>query len=258
VLSNDNTTPTLIHTYDGFIVFSSEFGGATSTDGSITKFDSNGNIIWSKLFINDMSELTNEVCTYGTACSDGYIFVLKSYSSSSIDNEYFILKTNFLGEEIWRKNVTNLSMGNLDISGNKNILYTVTASNENNLIALFCSEDNNSKSHRIYIVKYDMNGTITNVKNYFDDRDIDPYKLIINRNDDLFIMGLDNTDFGTNTFLELFMSKIDPEGNLEWEAKYGYKNSNELWSGGILTNDGGILVGGSKFRTTQPFGYDHF
>lgn len=258
MVSNDNSPPILLNNTDGYIVLSSEFGGGTSTDGSITKFDIYGNIIWSKLLMNDISEITNDVCIYGTICSDGYAFILKSYYPSSIDNEYFILKTNFLGEEIWRKNVTNLSMGNLDVLGNKNIIYTVNSTKENNLIALFCSEDNNSKSHRIYIVKYDINGNLTNVINLFDNRDIDPYKLIINENEDLFIMGLDNTDYGTNTYLELFISKLNPEGNFHWEAKYGYKNSNELWSGGILTHDGGVLIGGSKFRTTQPFGYDHF
>lgn len=258
MLSNDNSTPALLNTSDGFIVLSSEFGGATSTDGSMTKFDYNGNIIWSKLFMNDLSELTNDVCIYGTTCSDGFVFILKSYYPSSLDNEYFILKIDFLGEELWRKNVTNLSMGNLDLNGNKNIIYTVNSTNENNLIALFCSEDINSRSHRIYIVKYDNNGILTNVSNLFEERDIDPYKLIINENDEMYLMGLDNTDFGTNTFLELFISKINSENKLEWEAKYGYKNSNELWSGGLLTSDGGTLVGGSKFRTTQPFGYDHF
>lgn len=258
MLSNDNSSPKLLNTTDGFIVLSSEFGGATSTDGSITKFDNNGNIIWSKPFINDLSELTNDVCIYGTICSDGYTFILKSTHSSSSDNEYFIIKINFYGDELWRLNVTNLSMGTLDILGNRNIIYTINCTKENNLIALFCSEDIDSKSHRIYIVKYNSNGEIISVSHCFDERDIDPYKLIINESDEIFILGLDNTDFGTNTFLELFISKINSVGIMDWEARYGYNNSNELWSGGILTNDGGVLVGGSKFRTTQPFGYDHF
>jgi len=258
MLLNDNSSPKLLNTSDGFIVFSSEFGGTTSTDGSITKFDLNGNIIWSKKFLNDHSELTNDICVYGTICSDGYAFILKSYHSSSIENEYFILKTDFYGAEIWRKNVTNLSMGTLNITGNNNVVYSIASTKENNLFALFCSEDNDSKSHRIYIVKYDSNGIIYNVNYILDERDIDPYKLVINEGNEMFLMGLDNSDFGTNTNLELFISKINIIGSLEWEARFGYKNSNELWSGGILTNDGGLLVGGSKFRTSQPFGYDHF
>lgn len=255
---NDNSSPKLLNTVDGFIVLSSEFGGATSTDGSLTKFDLNGNILWSKLYMNDLSEITNDVCVYGSTCSDGYVFILNSNYPNPVDNEYFILKIDSLGEEIWRKNVTNLSMGNLNLVDNKNIIYTVNSTEENKLIATFCSEDVNSKSHRLYLVKFDQNGNFIDVNSYLDDRDVDPFKLITNSKNEIFIMGLDNSDFGTNTFMELFISKINSFGILDWENHYGYLNSNELWSDGMLTSDGGVLVGGSKFRSTQPFGYDHF
>jgi len=258
ILTNDNSSPTILSTNDGFLVLSSEYGGITSTDGSMTQFDNNGNILWSKLFTNDIIALSNDVCVYGTACSDGYTFILKSYFNASINSQYFIIKVDFFGNEIWRKNITNLSMGNLDITGNKNIIYTVNSTKEDNLIAIFCSEDNDSKSHRIYIAKFDANANLIDVNKLFDERDIDPYKLIINENEEMFLMGLDNSNFGTNTYLDLFISKINSNCILEWESNYGYKNSNELWSGGILTNDGGILVGGSKFKSHPPFGYDHF
>jgi Secretion system C-terminal sorting domain len=254
----DNSTPKLLNTGDGFIVLSSEFGGATSTDGSITKFDLNGNILWSKLYMNDLSEITNDVCIYGSTCSDGFVFILNSNYPNPVDNECFILKIDSLGEEVWRKNVTNLSMGNLNLVDNKNIIYTVNSTEENKLIATFCSEDINAKSHRLYLVKFDQNGNFIDVNSYLDDRDVDPFKLIINSKNEVFIMGLDNTDYGANSFMDLFISKINSLGILDWENHYGYLNSNELWSDGMLTSDGGVLVGGSKFRSTQPFGYDHF
>jgi hypothetical protein len=110
----------------------------------------------------------------------------------------------------------------------------------------------------LILAYYDLNGELLNAVSTLANRDIDLYDLAINQDDELYIFGLDNTNFGTNTQLELLVAKLNIEGVLEWEHTYGYENSSDLWSGGIITRDGGILTGGSKFRWSPPFGYDHF
>jgi hypothetical protein len=172
--------------------------------------------------------------------------------------KWYIIKIDLNGSEIWRKQTTDISFGTLDIPDTENVLAGISSTSENEVIAIYCSENKFGISEQLILAYYDQNGELLNAVSTLANRDIDLYDLAINQDNELYIFGLDNTNFGTNTQLELLVAKLTKAGELEWEHTYGYENSSDLWSGGIITRDGGILTGGSKFRWNPPFGYDHF
>jgi hypothetical protein len=172
--------------------------------------------------------------------------------------KWYIIKIDLNGSEIWRKQTTDISFGTLDIPDTENVLAGISSTSENEVIAIYCSENKFGISEQLILAYYDQNGELLNAVSTLANRDIDLYDLAINQDNELYIFGLDNTNFGTNTQLELLVAKLTKAGELEWEHTYGYENSSDLWSGGIITRDGGILTGGSKFRWSPPFGYDHF
>lgn len=256
---NDNISPKLLRTQDGFLAFTSDFG-AVKTEAEVVKFDFNGNIEWSRLFSSELNEFSNEMCIDAALCTDGVILtVLSSYFLQGLNtSSYLLLKIDFFGNEIWRKGVDNIYLGSFDITENRNQIHALTSGKNGGFIAVFCSEDEFSKSFHTVVTFFDNDGNLIKAQKILENRDVDPYLVTTNQKDELFIMGQDNTDYGTNSFLDLFIAKFNNNFEVIWENKYGFNNSNDLWSSGILTNDGGTLVGGSKFRNTSPFGYNHF
>jgi hypothetical protein len=263
ILLHDNESPQMSLTQNGILVVSSAFEATLGTQASVTKFDLDGHVLWEKRFTHEQDELYNDVFVNCAPANDGTLLIMKSYFDPTLFTgpemvKKNIIKIDFNGSEIWRKQTTNISFGTMDIPGTKNVLAGISSTSENEIIATFCSENEFGKSEQLIMAYFDQNGELLNAVSTLANRDIDIYNLAMNQDDELFIFGLDNTDFGTNTQLELLVAKLNKEGVLEWEHTYGYENSSDLWSGGIITRDGGILTGGSKFRWTQPFGYDHF
>jgi len=264
ILLHDNESPKMSLTQNGILVVSSAFDASFGTQASVTKFDLEGHILWEKRFTHEQNVLYNDVFVNCAPSKDGTLLIMKSYYDPTpliIDPEMVkenVIKIGFNGSEIWRKQTTNISFGTMDIPGTKNVLAGISSTSENEVIATFCSENEFGKSEQLIMAYFDQNGELLNAVSTLANRDIDIYNLAMNQDDELFIFGLDNTDFGTNTQLELLVAKLNKVGELAWEKTFGYQNSSDLWSGGIITKDGGILTGGSKFRWTQPFGYDHF
>lgn len=261
---HDNESPQLCSTQNGILVASSAFDQTFGTQASVTKFDLEGHLLWEKWFTHEQNVLYNDVFVKAAPSKDGTLLIMKSYydpipflPNPEIVKRY-IIKIDLNGSEIWRKQTTDISFGTMDIADTENVLSGISSTSENEVIAIYCSENKFGKSEQLILAYYDQNGELLNAVSTLANRDIDLYDLAINQDDELYVFGLDNTNFGTNTQLELLVAKLTKAGELEWEHTYGYENSSDLWSGGIITRDGGILTGGSKFRWSPPFGYDHF
>lgn len=261
---HDNESPKLCSTQNGILVASSAFDQTFGTQASVTKFDLEGHLLWEKWFTHEHNVLYNDVFVKAAPSKDGTILIMKStydpipFLPNPEMVKWYISKIDWNGSEIWRKQTTDISFGALDIPDTENVLAGISSTSENEVIAIYCSENKFGISEQLILAYYDQNGEFLNAVSTLANRDIDLYDLAINQDDEFYIFGLDNTNFGTNTQLELLVAKLTKEGVLEWEHTYGYENSSDLWSGGIITRDGGILTGGSKFRWSPPFGYDHF
>jgi Secretion system C-terminal sorting domain len=261
---HDNESPKLCSTQNGILVASSAFDQTFGTQASVTKFDLEGHLLWEKWFTHEQNVLYNDVFVKAAPSKDGTILIMKStydpipFLPNPEMVKWYIIKIDWNGSEIWRKQTTDISFGALDIPDTENVLAGISSTSENEVIAIYCSENKFGISEQLILAYYDQNGELLNAVSTLANRDIDLYDLAINQDDEFYIFGLDNTNFGTNTQLELLVAKLTKEGVLEWEHTYGYENSSDLWSGGIIARDGGILTGGSKFRWSPPFGYDHF
>lgn len=261
---HDNESPKLCSTQNGILVLSSAFDASFGTQASVANFDLEGHLLWEKWFTHEQNVLYNDVFVKAVPSKDGTLLIMNSYydpfpffSNPEMVKRY-IIKIDLNGSEIWRKQTTDISFGTIDIPGTKNVLAGISSEYENKVIAIYCSENEFGKSEQLIMAYYDQNGEFLNAVSTLANRDIDIYDLAIDQDDNLYIFGLDNTNFGTNTQLELLVAKLNKAGELEWDKTFGYQNSSDLWSGGIITRDGGILTGGSKFRWSPPFGYDHF
>ena len=261
---HDNESPKLCSTQNGILVASSAFDQTFGTQASVTNFDLEGHLLWEKWFTHEQNVLYNDVFVKAAPSKDGTLLIMKSsydpipFLPNPEMVKWYIIKIDLNGSEIWRKQTTDISFGALDIPDTENVLAGISSTSENEVIAIYCSENKFGMSEQLIMAYYDQNGEFLNAVPTLANRDIDIYDLAINQDDEFYIFGLDNTNFGTNTQLELLVAKLTKAGELEWEHTYGYENSSDLWSGGIITRDGGILTGGSKFRWSPPFGYDHF
>ncbi len=97
------------------------------------------------------------------------------------------------------------------------------------------------KRSQVWLVILDMNGQIISEHNFGDTKDDAAYKILSDSDGNLYILGY-TTPQNTN-FRNLWIAKIDEDGNLIWQKQMGNLNEVEEAYSGTMTSDGLIILG---------------
>lgn len=233
----------------------------------LTKTDSSGNYVWTKVFQGSGNSLGFQL----SADSLGNIYWVGSFTdtvdfdpSSGTENktsrgirDFYIVKLNSSGDFIWVKTLGTTSddiwpISDIDAEGN---IY-LTNYFGNDTLSLDGTTDTLSSSNVVgYIVKYDADGNYDWSKNFGETGSYSFEGVTVDRNSGYFYLAgyFSNTfdfDFGSGTTektpvggFDSFLAKYDLDGDLVWVKTFG--GSSSEYARGVTASSDDVYIFGS-------------
>ena len=242
-------------------------------DGFVAKLDNSGNVVWTENFNStslesislsfdiDSDEVGN---TYTTGFFSGTVnFGDISLTSVGI-SDAFVTKLDNNGNVIWAEQIEDAGLGvdfglrvSSDNVGNTYVTGIKNAGTETDIFDI--SVDSTSVEGEGFIAKLDSSGNLVWTEN-FDSTSLSlGSDIATDKVGNSYVVGtfLDDVTLGSQTFLssgdtDIFVTKLDSDGNLEWSQNLGSTLS-DTGNGIGLDKAGNIYVTGS-FEDTITFG----
>ena len=236
---------------------------------SSTTFNS---VIWSKEYGgSNYEELKNTF-----EIQNGYLLVGNSNSNISQDKtensrglvDFWIIKTDFLGNIVWQKTIGGSSNDNVSSAIILDDGYILAGTSSSNISGEKTEVSIGGKD--FWLVKIDFNGTIIWQKTIGGLLDDELRKVILTNDNNILIIGNSNSNIGGNKTENSFGSndawlvKINQNGNVIWDKTIG-GNLDESVNDIIQTIDNGYLISissnssisGNKTENSRG-GYDYW
>ena len=250
----DNRIFEFLDVGDGFIVAGSGSADtATITDGELIKLDYSGNVLWSQRYTYDVGSTTADMVKGIKQEDNGFIMLLHSYTSDTPNHSEHIIKTDLLGNELWRKNVTNYSIPNEFALAGMTNRPTAIAPYQNGYVMVAQAQDEFERTFRTYLIQLDGDGNEVEVTAFLDSIDHTVFNIYTNTQDEIFVLGLDMTEYSvTDWAWQHQVIKWDGTDNLMWKKRNGADNIINWHSNGIQTKDGSFISVGHIFRAPTP------
>ncbi len=188
-----------------------------SQDAIITKLDTSGNILWTRKYGNT-NNLSTTHFTGATKLPSGNIIVVGA-------GDHF--NTPYIGVGVKINPISNTTIQNINfITSGFDIFTDVVYLRDNSLAFINSKGTAGNALHKINVLKTDTNYNIIWQKE-FSGGNVDQVKGILPTADSgLIITGTTNS-FSSGNF-DLFISKLDKNGNITWAKKFGGAGNEEL------------------------------
>ncbi|MFI5134297.1 MAG: T9SS type A sorting domain-containing protein [Chitinophagales bacterium] len=229
---------------------SGHHGSLSYTDYWVVRLDASGNLVWQKSLGGSNDELASSV---QQTADGGFIVAGDSWSTdgdvtghhgSTSYNDYWIVKLDAGGNLIWQK-----SFGGSDFD----FVHSVQQTNDGGFLNAgdtYSDDGDVSGNHGgfdYWIIKLDTAGNLTWQKS-LGGSDADFAESFQQTSNGGFIIGgisysIDGDVSGNHGGYDVWIVKLDAEGNLVWEKSFGGSNDDGATSL-QLDNDGGFIVSG--------------
>jgi hypothetical protein len=245
--------------------------GILSSDIFIVKYNAAGEALWAKTAGGSGYESCSEVVT-----DDSENLYFTGYFASSTINfgaislsnaggrDIFIAKYDASGNPVWAKSAAGsgdeigVAMG---IDAGNHLYLTGSSSSES--ISFGSIVLTGSDYDKIVTAKYDADGNVIWAKVFSGDNNDEVIDLTIDNQGNTFIAG----EFGSSSILfgstelvntsfdysDLYITKIDPDGNVLWAESAGGNDDDEA-SAAAIDNDGNAYIPGSFYSSAIAFG----
>ena len=223
ISSNDNSV--LLDKNENIVICGNEYESI-----KVFKTTKYGNTIWDKSYDFLSSVSANAIAE----AKDESLFICGETSHDWVNrrSDILVMKTNHSGDTIWTK-----TFGGSDIDGGRNIINT---SEGNILIAAFTQSFGAGSYGDIYLIKLNYDGDTLWTKHFPEPGEQIPFHLMETSDGNYLLTG---KHWGPHMedIPDIMLLKIDTNGNLIWNKKYGDHrwhwgfSSIELSNGEILT-----------------------
>ncbi|MFX0132770.1 MAG: hypothetical protein ACFFDN_03900 [Candidatus Hodarchaeota archaeon] len=213
--------------------------GSGGEDIWLIKTDSNGNIIWEKLFGGDSTDGGNSI---QHTRDGGYIIAGKTYSYGVGGSDIWLIKIDADGNKLWDK-----TYGGNDFD----IAYDVKQTNDDGYIIIGVTVSYGAGERDIYLVKTDSDGNQLWEKT-FGGNDYDRGESVQQTPEGGYILAGWTASYGAGEF-DFWLIKTDSAGELQWDKTFGgtgYDYGHSV----LNTDDGGYIITGE----TESKGADSF
>ncbi len=206
--------------------------GKENLDAFLLKIDSQGNEIWNKSFGGWKEDVGEKIIE----TSDGYIIGGYTESYGNGDADFWIIKVDENGNEIWNKtyggNRTDFGMDIIKTGDNGYIMVGETET--------FDLEGD------VWVLKLDGQGNEIWNKTY-GSRGENDYANSVLETEDGYLISRFTSSYGSKAW-DIWLLKIDKNGNEIWNKTYGYWDME--WSNKLLRVKDGYLILGETTSTS--------
>ncbi|NJM18155.1 MAG: DUF4114 domain-containing protein [Richelia sp. SM1_7_0] len=262
----------------GLFQLNASFGSTTLStilnDGFVAKLDRNGNVLWAESFNStsksksiswgfgiDSDKVGN---TYTTGFFSGNVEFGNNSLTSVGDSDVFVTKLDSNGNVIWAEQLENTALGvdigigvSSDDLGNAYVIGIKDADTETDIFDI--SEDSSSVEGEGFISKLDSSGNLVWTQNFDSTSLSSGTDIATDKVGNSYVIGtfLSDVTLGNQTLLsagntDIFLTKLDIDGNIEWSQNLGGTLS-DTGNSISLDSAGNIYVTGS-FEDTVSFG----
>lgn len=189
--------------------------------------------------IDERGERTNKTQRYGTEdedkiydilkADDGYLLVGETNNVDDDGFNAYVIKINNKGKKLWHKSY----------GGRYNDWAKAVVSTQNGYLLVGTTESNRDKRSEIYVVEIDKNGKMLWSQTYGGKSNEQGFDVVVD-NDGYVIAGVTESDAKGRS--DAYVIKIDKQGKLLWEKKYG-GDSTDIAYGISKSDDGYVVVG---------------
>lgn len=225
----------------GFIVVgqSTSFGGGV-WDVYLLKMDGMGDRVWEKTY--GVSKVDYCRCVTGSG-DGGFVVAGSTYPPGREDTDVYVLKIDSQGNLVW-----NVTFG----GSSMDMAWDIVGSGEGGFVVAGESHSSDTGKSEVYLLKIDGDGDRVWEKTYSTSGGLDRAKGIVECGDGGFVVAGDSYTLGAGGYsLDVYLLKIDDDGNMVWEITYG--GSDEDVSYGIVQGGDGeyVVAGGTKSFDTR-------
>lgn len=257
VFGGDNHVQDLEINLDGILVAVSGYDSASmSTCAQLIQLDMEANILWSKFYSADsLSSQYSDRMERISPMSDGYLLNMNSLYTPTWQSEYYIIKTDLQGNEIWRKEMSSYQSQLISEIDSLFAFRSAVSFKSNHVIAHFVITNitDTSVSQNIVLIEFDESGNEIDYFKYPEQRGIVFSEIFTNSRNEMYILA--QQELGAPLYTQLYAIKFDEKKNIVWEHNYGVENIAEFYFCGMLTSDSGVLIGGrdQHFQLGAPY-----
>ncbi len=204
--------------------------GLDNYDIYLVKVDTDGNLEWTQT--HGYSDV--EWCYDVRQTSDGGYIVAGYTRSLGVYDDGYLLKTDYLGNIEWDQNYAGNSW---------DYFFEVMETLDGGYIAAGYSDISPGGPAQMWAVKTDALGNQQWNHSYGGSAEDRCYSLQLSPDGGYFLCG--GTTATASGLYDMWLIKIDAQGNIEWDETYG-DDDDELCRSLLATENGGFFLGGYK------------
>lgn len=197
----------------------------------ITKLDENGKVVSQHTIGGEKSEIAKSL----TRTTDGnFMMVGGREIARSGDFDFFLLKLDQNGQQVWAKNIGE---------ENEDILYGVAPTPDGGIVATGSTRSFGSEQRDLSVMYFDQSGELIWHKIYGFKYNEEGAAVTMTQDGGYMITGSTNS-MGKGDY-DIYVIALDNKGSLIWSDIYGDQNR-DLAHGITRTTDGGLVIVGES------------
>lgn len=238
----------VIEVEDGYLLVGNTVTmGAGNSDMYLIKTDKNGKLIWDKAYGSLAGEDGYDILKV----HNGYLLLGNTRNSNAGDSDYFVVKTDMNGNQLWAKNygtdsddfphrMIALSDGSIILGG-----YTFGNADYIDIYLIKISPSGD----KIWERQFDGPQTGGSSGDFLGNMKPTP-------DGGFIIAGTQGYIFGTGFSGMAWILKLTNDGELTWDKTFGSVNNlNDAQGGGVVVLADGYLVAGTKLTPDEQTDY---
>jgi hypothetical protein len=221
---------------------------ADNCDGYIMKTDAEGNVIWEKSISAPQGAKVREELN-----GDGFVICTTIWMNDPIKPEdFYLIKTDSDGEEYWNKNYGGDSDEHCyDFDLAKDGGYILGGHTRSpsygvvnwDFLMMKIDSEGNEEWHRTFGQPRGYDPNFIHDEAYGVRQTTDGGYVIVGGTGDEHNYSESGSLYGASDIWKVFLVKVNPDGETEWQSVYGSNTENNAGEYLGLTSDGGYIIG---------------
>lgn len=216
----------------GYVIAGRIASSSTNSKSYVLRVDDGGNLIWQKIIGGDGDDLAYSICPGN---GGGYIVAGRTSSFNAAGVDVYVAKLSENGDTVWQK---ALGTDFYDRA------YSVCQANGGGYVIsgiTWMPSSYGVGSYDVYVLKIDEDGNIIWQKTF--GGNLEDFALAVSpANGGGYVIAGYTTSYGAGC-KDIYVLRIDEDGNLQWQKTHGGTNDEEAYSITKASGSGYVIAG---------------